>query len=74
MSVVFLVQTLTYQVVYDLMKYASVSEPETALVLKRTLSLLWEEFRIEYERVPLESLDDKYSGFISIIEHRGSTL
>jgi hypothetical protein len=48
------------------MSAASHADPEAALVLKETLSLIWREFVEEYQDVALASLDEKYIRFISI--------
>ena len=50
--------------VNDFMAYAADSDPEAASILENTLSLIWQEFRDEYERVPLSDLDERYSKFI----------
>lgn len=50
--------------VNDFMAYAADSDPEAASILEDTLSLIWQEFREEYERVSLRDLDERYSKFI----------
>jgi len=50
--------------VNDFMAYAADSDPEAASILEDTLSLIWQEFREEYERVSLSDLDERYSKFL----------
>jgi hypothetical protein len=50
--------------VNDFMAYAADSDPEAASILENTLSLIWQEFREEYERVSLSDLDGRYSKFV----------
>jgi hypothetical protein len=52
--------------VKEFMAYASDFERNDAAILKEALSLLWQEFREEYEWVGADGLDEKYSKFISI--------
>lgn len=39
---------------------------EDASILKQTLSLIWGEFRDEYERLPVEELDPRFAKFMAI--------
>jgi hypothetical protein len=57
--------------VRDLMSYALEADPEAKSILRDTLSLIWHEFREEYEWVVLDDLDGRYSKFISILPSRG---
>lgn len=57
--------------VRDFMSYAPDAEPEAASILWDTLSLIWHEFREEYEWVILDDLDARYSKFIWILPSRG---
>ena len=57
--------------VKDFMSYASDADPEAASILRDTLSLIWHEFREEYEWVNLDDLDARYSKFISILPSPG---
>ncbi len=57
--------------VRDLMSYALEADPEAKSILRDTLSLIWHEFREEYEWVILDDLDARYSKFISILPSRG---
>jgi hypothetical protein len=57
--------------VSDFMSYASDADPEASSILRDTLSLIWHEFREEYERVNLDDLDARYSKFISILPSPG---
>ena len=50
--------------VNDFMAYAADSDPEAASILRDTLSMIWQEFLEEYERVSLRDLDRRYSKFI----------
>ncbi|MBW1705847.1 MAG: hypothetical protein JRJ86_11875 [Deltaproteobacteria bacterium] len=49
----------------DFMAHASDADPEAALILKDTLSLIWKEFYEEYEWVSIDDLDDRYSKFVT---------
>ncbi|MGD9033527.1 MAG: DUF6178 family protein [Desulfobacteraceae bacterium] len=53
--------------VKDFMSYALNADPEAASILRDTLSLIWHDFREEYEWVILDELDARYSKFISIL-------
>jgi hypothetical protein len=59
--------------VKDLISYVSHFEGEAAAVLEETLSLIWREFREEYERVSLSDLRGRYSKFISITTSPSAT-
>jgi hypothetical protein len=48
----------------DFMVYASDFEPEAEAILKHTLSLIWEEFREEYEWVSTGDLEGRFTKFI----------
>jgi hypothetical protein len=50
----------------DFMAYAADSEPEAALILKDTLSLIWKELCEEYKWVSIDDLDERYSKFVTI--------
>lgn len=50
------------------MAYATDSDPEAALVLKETLSNLWQAFEKEYEWISTGDLDARYSKFIPILK------
>jgi hypothetical protein len=41
-------------------------EAEDAEILKETLSLIWEEFGEEYQRVSTSDLDGRFTKFIRI--------
>jgi len=43
-----------------------VEEEEREGILQQTLSLLWSEFREEYERVPTEELDPRFSRLLAL--------
>jgi len=49
------------------MAFVADLQPEVAAVLRDTLSLIWQEFRRDHERVPVDALDGRYSRFISIL-------
>jgi hypothetical protein len=49
------------------MAFVANLQPEVAAVLRDTLSLIWQEFRQEYERIPVDALDGRYSRFLSIL-------
>lgn len=49
---------------------ASNPDPEAGAILKETLSEIWEEFREEYEWIPVKDLDSRYSNFITMIDLR----
>ena len=51
----------------DFMAYAAPADTEAAAILRDTLSLIWQEFREEYEWVSIEDLDERYSGYITIL-------
>jgi hypothetical protein len=53
--------------VKNFMSYALNADPEAASILRDSLSLIWHEFREEYEWVILDELDARYSKFISIL-------
>lgn len=56
--------------VENFLDHAPDFEPELKIILKDTLSFIWEEFRQEYEWVSVDDLDGRYSRFISIFnEH-----
>lgn len=57
----------------DFMAYASNSEPEAKSILKETLSLIWQEFRKEYEWVSIDDLDARFSRFVTIEANTEST-
>lgn len=50
------------------MAYATDSDPEAVLVLKETLSNLWQAFEKEYEWISTGDLDARYSKFIPILK------
>ncbi len=50
----------------DFVAYASGADQEAVSILKNALSLIWEDFRKEYERIKLDNLDERYSRFITI--------
>ncbi|MBW2034802.1 MAG: hypothetical protein JRI94_14690 [Deltaproteobacteria bacterium] len=56
----------------DFMAHASDADPETASMLEKTLSLIWEEFREEYELVSISDFDGRYSKFVTIINDLNS--
>jgi hypothetical protein len=51
----------------DYMAYASDFEPETAVTLKDTLSLIWQEFREEHEWITTIDPDGRFTRFIRIM-------
>ena len=53
--------------ILDFKAFVSDSTSETASILEETLSLIWEEFEVEYEGVSLEDLEGKYSRFVTIL-------
>jgi len=52
--------------VNDFMAAAFEWDPEAATTLKETLSSIWEGFCREYERVPVNALDRRFSAYIVI--------
>jgi hypothetical protein len=58
--------------VEDFMAVAAESDPETAAVLRETLTLVWQEFQEEYGWVSPEDLDERYAKFISIRAQRST--
>lgn len=52
--------------VQDLISYVSDAEPQAASILKESLSLIWNEFREEYEWISTDDLDPRYSKYILI--------
>jgi len=56
----------------DLMAYAAPSDSETAMVLRETLTFVWQEFVQEHEWIPTEKLDARYSKFVTIIRSSDS--
>ncbi|MBW1786310.1 MAG: hypothetical protein JRK53_06780 [Deltaproteobacteria bacterium] len=48
------------------LSYAAASDAEATAVLKETLELLWGEFVVEYERISLDDLSEKFSLYITI--------
>jgi hypothetical protein len=61
-------QMAAYEDVFvnDLMVGASGWDPAAATTLKDTLSLIWQGFCQEYERVPVNALDRRFSAYIII--------
>jgi hypothetical protein len=55
------------------MAHASHYEPEGTSILEETLSLIWEEFRKEYEWVSADDLDARFSRFVTIEMDNEST-
>ena len=51
----------------DFMAHASGFDPESESILKDTLSIVWQEFHSEYERILVSDLDSRFSKFISVI-------
>ena len=52
----------------DFMAAASGFDSQAAATLKDTLSLIWQGFCQEYERVPVDALDRRFSRYILIFE------
>lgn len=50
----------------DLLQYAPEFEGKHLDVFEETLSLIWQEFKEEFESVPTEALDTRYSRFLLI--------
>lgn len=58
--------------VEDMAAAAGPSDPAAASLLKETLIHLWEEFCGEYEQVPLDALDRRFSPYLAISPSRES--
>jgi hypothetical protein len=61
-------QMAAYEAVFvnDFMAAVSGWDPAAAATFKETLALIWQGFCREYERVPLSSLDRRFSSYIVI--------
>jgi len=67
-------QMLGFEAVFvkDFMSSASGFDPVSASTLEETLSLIWQAFCREYERVPVDALDGRFSPYIIIRPSPGS--
>jgi hypothetical protein len=58
--------------VKNFMEYASDFDKEDKKTLKHTLSLIWQKFAVEYQWVPGDDLDGRFTKFISIKPSHGA--